>query len=105
MLALARDMARIVREHTATGSRARRSTPSARLARFLLAAAGADGRVRLEGPQVLLAQRLGVARQTLSRSLHRLATDGLVAVEPSGRVVTILDRRGLAAVTDGADAA
>ena len=32
----------------------------ARLARFLLAAAEPDGRIRLEGPQVLLAQRLGV---------------------------------------------
>jgi CRP/FNR family transcriptional regulator, cyclic AMP receptor protein len=99
VLALARDMARIVREHTAMVHEHAFYPAHARLARFLLAAAGADGCVRLEGPQVLLAQRLGIARQTLSRSLHRLATEGLVGVEPSGRVVTILDRRGLAAVT------
>ena len=99
VLALARDMARIVREHTETLHEQAFYPAHARLARYLLAAAEDDGCVRLEGPQVLLAQRLGIARQTLSRSLHRLATDGLVGVEPSGRLVKILDRRGLAAVT------
>lgn len=99
VLALARDMARIVREHTETLHGQAFYPAHARLARFLLDAAGDDGCVRLEGPQVLLAQRLGIARQTLSRSLHRLATARLVGVEPSGRVVTILDRRGLTAVT------
>ena len=98
VFALARDMAGIVRQHTESAQEQAFHPAHARLARFLLAAAEADGRVRLEGPQVLVAQRLGIARQTLSRSLHRLATDGLIGVEPSGRVVTILDRRGLAAV-------
>jgi CRP/FNR family transcriptional regulator, cyclic AMP receptor protein len=99
VLTLAREMACAVRGHVDAVQEKLFYPVAARLARFLLAAAEADGRVWLEGPQVLLAQRLGIARQTLSRALHRLATDGLVAVHPSGRVVTILDRAGLATVT------
>jgi CRP/FNR family transcriptional regulator, cyclic AMP receptor protein len=100
VLALARDMARIVRTQVNALHEHVFYPVQARLARFLLAAADADGRIRLEGPQVLLAQRLGVARQTVSRGLHCLATQGLVAVDPSGRVVTILDRPGLATVAE-----
>jgi|SRR5689334_541991 len=99
VLALAREMASAVRGHVHAAQEKLFYPVVARLARFLLAAAGPDDRVRLDGPQVVLAQRLGIARQTLSRTLHRLATDGLVAIDPSGRVVTVLDRRGLAAVT------
>ena len=100
VLDLARDMARTVREHVDAVQEQAFYPAQARLARLLLAASGPDDRIRLEGPQMLLAQRLGVARQTLSRALHRLATDGLVTIDPSGRVVTILDRHGLASVTE-----
>jgi CRP-like cAMP-binding protein len=100
VLALARDMARIVRTQVNALHEHVFYPVQARLARFLLAAADADGGCRLEGPQVLLAQRLGVARQTVSRTLHRLATQGLVAVDPTGRVITILDRPGLATVAE-----
>ena len=100
VLALARDMARIV--HTQVDALHEQAfyPVQARLARFLLAAADADGRIRLEGPQVLLAQRLRVARQTVSRALHGLATHRLVTVDTSGRVVTILDRPGLAKLAE-----
>jgi CRP-like cAMP-binding protein len=100
VLALARDMARIVRNQVDAFHDHAFYPVQARLARYLLAAAGTDGRIRLEGPQALLAQRLGVARQTVSRALHGLVADGLVAVDPSGRVVTILDRPGLGVVTE-----
>jgi len=100
VLALARDMARIVRNQVDAFHDHAFYPVQARLARYLLSAAGADGRIRLEGPQALLAQRLGVARQTVSRALHGLVADGLVAVDPSGRVVTILDRPGLATVAE-----
>jgi CRP-like cAMP-binding protein len=100
VLALARDMAQIVRAQVDALHEHVFYPVQARLARFLLAAADADGRFQLEGPQVLLAQRLGVARQTVNLALHRLATHGLVAVDPSGWVVTILDRRGLATLAE-----
>src|SRR5690242_11506615 len=98
VLALARDMARTVRTHVDTFHEQAFYPVQARLARFLLAGADREGRIRLDGPQALLAQRLGVARQTVSRALHGLATGGLVAVDASGRLVTVRDRAGLAAV-------
>ena len=100
VLTLAREMARVVRGQLDTAQERLFYPVAARLARFLLAAAGPGDRIVIEGPQVLLAQRLGIARQTLSRTLHRLATDGLVAIDPSGRVVTVLDRPRLATVTE-----
>src|SRR5690349_4987037 len=61
----------------------------------LVEAADADGRVVLDGPQVVVAQRLGIARQTLSRTWRRLSADGLVRVGPTGRVITLVDPAGL----------
>jgi CRP/FNR family transcriptional regulator, cyclic AMP receptor protein len=100
VLALARDMARTVRTQVDARQEQAFYPVAARLARFLLAAADSEGRLRLEGPQALLAQRLGIARQTLSRALHDLATEGLVTVDPSGRNVAIIDRPGLAVVAE-----
>jgi CRP-like cAMP-binding protein len=98
VLSLARDMAGIIRANTdMTREQAFSSVPN-RLARFLLEAADADGRILLDGPQVLVAQRLGIARQTLSRALRRLSADDLVRVGPAGRVITIVDRAGLHAL-------
>jgi CRP/FNR family transcriptional regulator, cyclic AMP receptor protein len=100
LLAVAQDMAARIRAHTDAAREQAFHPVTARLARFLLDAADARGRVLLDGPQVLLAQRLGVARQTLSKALRGLARDGLVRVESSGRAVTIVDRAGLTATTD-----
>lgn len=98
VLSLARDMAGIIRANTNTAREQAFSSVPNRLARFLLEAADADGRILLDGPQVLVAQRLGIARQTLSRALRRLSADDLVRVGPAGRVITILDRAGLHAL-------
>jgi CRP/FNR family transcriptional regulator, cyclic AMP receptor protein len=100
LVALTRDMARIVREQVRAAHEQAFYPVQARLARFLLAAADGAGRVRLDGSQALLAQRLGVARQTVSRALHRLVTDGLVTVDAIRQVVMIVDRPGLVAVTE-----
>ena len=58
---------------------------------------GTDCTVRLPVSKTLVAARLGVKKETLSRLLRSLETRGLIAVER--REVRILDRTGLAAVT------
>jgi CRP/FNR family transcriptional regulator, dissimilatory nitrate respiration regulator len=74
-----------------------------RLASYLAALAeGADGNggdctVRLPVSKTLVAARLGLKKETLSRLLRSLAARGLIAV--ANREVRILDRPGLAAVT------
>lgn len=100
LLALAQDMAATIRRRTDAAREQAFHPVMARLARFLLTAADAQGRVQLDGPQVLLAQRLGVARQTLSKALRRLADDDLVRIDLSGRVVTVLDVDRLRATTE-----
>jgi CRP/FNR family transcriptional regulator, dissimilatory nitrate respiration regulator len=78
--------------------------PSAqRLAQYLAsliepaAASGGASTVRLPFSKTLLAARLGVKKETLSRLLGRLARDGVVRV--AGRDITVLDRAGLEART------
>ena len=51
--------------------------------------------VVLPAPKNVIASRLGVAKETLSRILHELAQQGLIAVKR--REVTLLDRPALAA--------
>jgi CRP-like cAMP-binding protein len=71
-----------------------------RLASYLVAlneGNGGDGTVHLPVSKTLVAARLGVKKETLSRLLRELAGRGLIAVER--REVKILDRTGLAAVT------
>ncbi|RKN43201.1 Crp/Fnr family transcriptional regulator [Streptomyces hoynatensis] len=53
----------------------------ARLAAWLLAEAGADGRVGLPGGQQGVADLLGTTRVTVNRALSRLRREGLVATE------------------------
>ncbi|WP_328302227.1 Crp/Fnr family transcriptional regulator [Actinomycetospora sp. NBC_00405] len=67
-----------------------------RVATLLLELEHRDDRIDLGGPQVLLAQRLGVARQTLNTALRSLAARGLLVVHPGGRTLTV-DRAALAA--------
>ena len=72
-----------------------------RLASYLDSLAGSNGgngscTVRLPTTKTVIASRLGVKKETLSRLLRDLAQKGLIAVEQ--REVAILDRPGLAAV-------
>jgi CRP/FNR family transcriptional regulator, cyclic AMP receptor protein len=92
---LAADLVRIVRLQGEAAARVFDSAP-VRLARLLLDAAGDGDRADFDGPQALLAQRIGVTRQTLNRALRALAEQGLVTLAPGGRAVT-LDRARLAA--------
>lgn len=99
LFALLHDMVRIVgRQNAAIATRAR---PVAhRVAALLLDQPHVDGHVRFDGSQALLAQRLGVARQTLNAALRELAGAGLLTIHPGGRSVT-LDRERLTAWVDG----
>lgn len=102
VLSMAQDMSGMIRTlQEGVRQQVFSSVPS-RLARFLLESADPDGRVLFDGPQVLVAQRLGIARQTLSQALRRLAADGLVRVGPAGRTITIVDQAGLRALASTA---
>jgi CRP-like cAMP-binding protein len=70
-----------------------------RLAAYLVTLADGNGgdTVHLPVSKTLVAARLGVKKETLSRLLRELAGRGLIAVER--REVRILDRGALAAVT------
>jgi Mn-dependent DtxR family transcriptional regulator len=58
------------------------------------------GSVRLPVSKTLVAARLGVKKETLSRLLHQLAADGVIAVER--RDVRILDAARLSSVAGDA---
>jgi CRP/FNR family transcriptional regulator, dissimilatory nitrate respiration regulator len=66
-----------------------------RLASYLhsLANGGAERSVRLPVSKTVLAARLGVTKETLSRLLRRFAADGLIAVSRAD--IALLDRPGL----------
>ena len=68
---------------------------SQRLARWLLGASGAIGRARLPITQEMLSLLLAVRRTGVSEELSRMGRAGLV--ETGRGVITIRDRRGLAA--------
>ncbi|HEY6820985.1 MAG TPA: Crp/Fnr family transcriptional regulator, partial [Burkholderiales bacterium] len=78
-----------------------------RLARYLqslVRSASAPGSVRLPVSKTLVAARLGVKKETLSRLLHQLAAEGVIEVER--RDVKILDAGRLSSVAgDAAEAA
>jgi CRP/FNR family transcriptional regulator, dissimilatory nitrate respiration regulator len=71
-----------------------------RLAGYLDALAGHDANrsctVRLPTTKTVIASRLGIKKETLSRLLRDLVHRGLIAVEQ--REIAILDRMGLAAI-------
>jgi len=52
---------------------------------------------RLPAAKTVIAARLGMTKETLSRLLHRLAAEGLIAV--NRREITLLDRAGLGALS------
>lgn len=95
LLALAGDLIRIVGRQNRARCDLRRGVDR-RVATLLLELAGPGDVVDFGGPQTLLAQRLGIARQTLNTALRALADRGLIAVHPGGRGAT-LDRPALAA--------
>ena len=72
-----------------------------RLAAYLeaLAEPGASA-ARLPAAKNVVAARLGVAKETLSRLLRQFAQEGLIAVER--REIRLIDREGLAAAARGA---
>ncbi len=73
-----------------------------RVSRFLLEAAGADGVVRLPSLKKDMASRLNLTSETLSRTLRRLTDEGLIgAGAGAGTDLRLLDRDGLARVSDG----
>ncbi|MCD2190768.1 Crp/Fnr family transcriptional regulator [Actinomycetospora soli] len=94
LLALAQDLVRIVGLQNRARSGLRLRVDQRVAALLLELAAGADV-VDLDGPQALLAQRLGIARQTLNAALRDLAGRDLLTVHPGGRRMS-LDRDGLA---------
>jgi CRP/FNR family transcriptional regulator, cyclic AMP receptor protein len=67
----------------------------ARLAKLLLARRAPDGRVELGLTQSDLAAQLGVARQSLNRTLGELQRHGLIRIEHSGTSVELVDRMAL----------
>jgi len=74
-----------------------------RLAAYLESLAETTGaaRVTLPAPKKLIAARLGMTKETLSRTLHELAQKKLVAV--AGRDILLLDRDGLARAAGAGD--
>jgi CRP-like cAMP-binding protein len=91
------DLLRIVRIQNRDAIERHAHPVSMRLAALLLHLADGTGRVVLDGAQTLLAHRIGTTRQSLSRSLHRMAADGLIRVDDGGRRIAILDRDRLRA--------
>ena len=66
---------------------------TARLAFYLVESAGDDDAVQLPFSKTVLAARLGMQKETLSRLLRSLAEDGMIAV--SRRRIALLDRARL----------
>jgi CRP/FNR family transcriptional regulator, cyclic AMP receptor protein len=100
LLALAGDLVRIVRlANRATVGRAFLPVPR-RVAALLLDLEHVGDHVDFGGSQTLLAQRLGIARQSLNTGLRTLADRGLIALHPGGRSATV-DRPALAVYASG----
>lgn len=71
-----------------------------RLAAYLDSlAAPAEAQAQLPAAKTVVAARLGITKETLSRLLRQLADEGLISVH--GRTVTLRDRPGLAAAARG----
>jgi len=66
-----------------------------RLARLLLTEANARGTSDLDFSNQQLAARVGSVREVVSRTLSRLAQNGLIDIHARGRGITILDERAL----------
>lgn len=60
---------------------------------YLMERSSGDHTLELDIPKTLLANLLGTIPETISRTLARMAADGLIRV--AGRKITILDRKRL----------
>lgn len=79
-------------------------TAKSRVARYLLAQVPTERcDLALEVPKGVLASRLSITPETLSRVLKQLTLDGICAVQ--GAQVTIIDRAGLTTLAELADTA
>lgn len=80
----------------------RMRAPPERVARFLLEQSGEGGvagdSIRFPAPKHVLASRLGMVPESLSRAMRDLADAGLVEIDRD--YVRLLDRQGLAALLD-----
>lgn len=75
------------------------ASASRRVARYLCQQVQADGeQIQLKVPKRLIASQLGIQPETFSRTLHRLAENGLIDMER--RTIRILDRARLADFQD-----
>jgi CRP-like cAMP-binding protein len=72
---------------------------TARLARFLLAESGRTGEITKLGTHDDIAARVGTVRELVSRSLSRLAREGVL--ERRGRQIRVRDDRRLATIAEG----
>lgn len=70
-----------------------------RLAKWLLAHGGDDGRVELAMSQESLARSLGTTRETVNRSMRRFERVGLI--QTRGHSVWILDAAALRSIAEG----
>jgi CRP-like cAMP-binding protein len=75
------------------------ASASRRVVRYLCQQVQADGeQIQLKVPKRLIASQLGIQPETFSRTLHRLAENGLIDMER--RTIRILDRARLADFQD-----
>jgi CRP-like cAMP-binding protein len=72
-----------------------------RLARLLLAEARSQGIRDLDLPHQQLATRVGSVREVVSRTLTRLAQNGLIKIDTSSQGITILDEQALERFAEG----
>jgi CRP/FNR family nitrogen fixation transcriptional regulator len=80
-----------------------RKSAREKIATFLLNIAerlSADDRFELPMQRGDIADHLGLTIETVSRTLTRMARDGLIGLQACGRTVEILDRDGLAAIDE-----
>jgi len=101
LMRLAVDLVQIVRYLDSTISDQVLLDLDGRLAKLLLSRRLGDDSVQLGLNQTMVANQLGVARQSMNRSLGVLARRGLIAVEAGGRKVRILDAEGLLTLAAG----
>ena len=94
--ALVMSLARRKLELCAEVASAALHTGMQRLAGYLVELDGSGDRVQLQSSKTLLAARLGMKKETLSRLLARLAREGVIEV--SGREIALLDRERLRAL-------
>ena len=88
-------MARRLRRHAELADSLALKDVGQRLARLLLTKAHAKGTSDLDFSNQQLASRVGSVREVVSRTLARMAQNGLIDIHARGRGITILDQQAL----------